>query len=70
MTDGPRPRHSGGGFLMTRPRVRQQDARSATQTESRKGRQFMINNAKIWTLWDADKRVCGQAASFSEWHWI
>ena len=31
------------------------------------GRRFMINNAKIWTLWDADERVCGQAACFSDW---
>ena len=37
---------------------------------SRKGRQFMINNARIWTLWDAGGRVCGQAACFSDWWWI
>ena len=34
---------------------------------SRQGRRFMINNAKIWTLWDADQRVGGQAACFSDW---
>ena len=37
---------------------------------SRKGRQFMINNARIWTLWDAGERVCGQAACFSDWWWV
>ena len=37
---------------------------------SRQGRRFMINNAKIWTLWDAEERVCGQAACFSNWWWI
>ena len=33
---------------------------------SRKGRRFMINKARIWTLWDAEARVCGQAACFSD----
>ena len=37
---------------------------------SRQGRKFRINNAKIWTLWDAEERVCGQAACFSDWWWI
>ena len=37
---------------------------------SRKGRRFMINKARIWTLWDAKERVCGQAACFSDWWWI
>ena len=37
---------------------------------SRKGQQFMINNARIWTLWDAEERVCGQAACFSDWWWL
>ena len=37
---------------------------------SRKDRRFMINNAKIWTLWDGEGQVCGQAASFSTWWWI
>ena len=34
---------------------------------SRKGRRFMINKARIWTLWDAEEQVCGQAACFSDW---
>ena len=34
------------------------------------GRRFMINNARIWTLWDEENRSCGQAAAFSNWHWI
>jgi len=37
---------------------------------SRKGRRFMINKARIWTLWDAKERVCGQAACFGDWWWI
>ena len=37
---------------------------------SRKGRRFMINKARIWTLWDADERACGQAACFSDWWWL
>ena len=37
---------------------------------SRKGQQFMLNNARIWTLWDAEERVCGQAACFSDWWWL
>ena len=34
------------------------------------GRRFMINNARIWTLWDEENRSCGQAAAFSNWYWI
>ena len=37
---------------------------------SRKGQPFMLNNARIWTLWDAEERVCGQAACFSDWWWL
>ena len=37
---------------------------------SRKGRRFMIRNARIWTLQDGEGQICGQAASFSDWHWI
>ena len=37
---------------------------------SRKGRRFMINKARIWTLWDAEEGVCGQAACFSDWWWL
>jgi len=37
---------------------------------SRKGRRFMINKARIWTLWDAEERVCGQAACFGDWWWL
>ena len=36
----------------------------------RQGRQFVINNARIWTLWDEQGSRCGQAASFSSWWWI
>ena len=35
-----------------------------------KGRRFMINKAQIWTLWDAEEQVCGQAACFSDWWWL
>lgn len=34
------------------------------------GRQFVINNARIWTVWDEQGERCGQAASFSNWWWI
>ena len=34
------------------------------------GRQFMIRNARIWTLWDEEGRRCGQAAAFSSWWWV
>lgn len=37
---------------------------------SRKGRRFMINKARIWTLCDPEERVYGQAACFSDWWWI
>ena len=37
---------------------------------SRKGRRFMINKARIWSLWDTKERVYGQAACFSDWWWI
>lgn len=37
---------------------------------SRTGRRFMIRNARIWTLQDGERQICGQAASFSDWHWI
>ena len=37
---------------------------------SRKGRRFQINNARIWTLWDAQQQPCGQAASFGSWWWL
>ena len=34
------------------------------------GRRFVIDNARIWTLWDARGERCGQAASFARWWWI
>ena len=37
---------------------------------SRTGRRFMIRNARIWTLQDGERQICGQAASFSDWHWV
>ena len=37
---------------------------------NRKGRRFMIHNARIWPLWDENHEVCGQAAAFSNWWWI
>jgi hypothetical protein len=37
---------------------------------SRKGQRFMIQNARIWTLWDEQQQACGQAASFNSWWWI
>ena len=37
---------------------------------SRTGQRFMINNARIWTLWDDKGQNCGQAAAFSSWYWL
>ena len=34
------------------------------------GRRFLIDNARIWTLWDARGQRCGQAASFTRWWWL
>ena len=34
-----------------------------------KGQLFMISNARIWTLWDENETVYGQAAAFSSW-WL
>lgn len=34
------------------------------------GRRFAINSARIWTLCDAHGQPCGQAAAFSDWHWL
>jgi len=34
------------------------------------GRRFLIDNARIWTLWDTRGQRCGQAASFTRWWWI
>jgi len=34
------------------------------------GRRFAIHGARIWTLRDAHDQPCGQAAAFSDWHWL
>jgi hypothetical protein len=34
------------------------------------GRRFAIHGARIWTLLDASGLPCGQAAAFSNWHWL
>ncbi|EDY37233.1 MEKHLA domain superfamily [Cyanobium sp. PCC 7001] len=34
------------------------------------GRRFRIRGARLWTLWDAAGQPCGQAARFSDWHWL
>lgn len=34
------------------------------------GRRFQIDNARLWTLWDADGHPCGQAAAFNNWWWL
>jgi hypothetical protein len=34
------------------------------------GRRFAINSARIWTLIDTSGQPCGQAAAFSDWHWL
>ena len=34
------------------------------------GRRFQIRGARLWSLWDASGQPCGQAAAFSDWHWL
>ncbi|MEB3355074.1 MAG: MEKHLA domain-containing protein [Cyanobacteriota bacterium] len=38
------------------------------------GRRFLIRGARVWTLWrqrgDVNSEACGQAAAFSDWHWL
>ena len=34
------------------------------------GKLFIINNARIWTLWDEEGEYCGQAASFNNWCYV
>lgn len=36
----------------------------------RRGRRFLIQRARLWTLTDRDDRPCGQAATFSDWFWL
>ncbi|WP_369801601.1 MEKHLA domain-containing protein [Cyanobium sp. NIES-981] len=52
-------------------------ARAATALEGysgvridSQGRRFQIRGARLWTLWDAAGQPCGQAARFSDWHWL
>ena len=52
--------------------ARQQDAYqgySGIRIDSQ-GHRFVINNARIWTLWDLNGQRCGQAATFASWHWL
>jgi hypothetical protein len=37
---------------------------------SRTGQRFLIKQAIIWNLTDALGQKCGQAATFSDWHWV
>ena len=32
-----------------------------------KGELFMIKNARVWTIWDENKKPCGQGATFDCW---
>ncbi len=34
------------------------------------GELFIIKNARIWTVWDENKHICGQAATFNYWRKI
>lgn len=34
------------------------------------GRRFLIETAIIWNLTDESEKSCGQAATFSEWHFL
>lgn len=37
---------------------------------SKSGRRFMIENAIVWNLLNADDHKCGQAAMFEHWHYL
>ena len=37
---------------------------------SRSGRRFLVENALVWNLLDADNRPRGQAATFSQWKFL
>ena len=37
---------------------------------SRTGRRFMIEQAQVWNLTDAENRYCGQAATFWRWSYL
>ncbi|MGL4882279.1 MAG: MEKHLA domain-containing protein [Waterburya sp.] len=37
---------------------------------SRTGQRFLIKQAIIWNLTDELGQKCGQAATFSDWHWV
>jgi hypothetical protein len=34
------------------------------------GRRFLVENALIWNVLDADGQRVGQAATFSQWNWL
>ena len=34
---------------------------------SKNGQKFLINNARIWTIWSHDRSPLGQAAAFTNW---
>jgi hypothetical protein len=36
----------------------------------REGRRFLIQGARVWTLWGPGDQPCGQAAAFSTWWWL
>lgn len=37
---------------------------------ARSGRRFIIENATVWNVLDADNRLHGQAATFATWRWL
>lgn len=65
------------------PAERQERARLLTQAKNRgltrnyqgvritsTGQRFWIENATIWTVLDEQEHPCGQAAMFSQWHFV
>jgi hypothetical protein len=34
------------------------------------GRRFLVENALIWNVLDAEKQRIGQAATFMQWTWL
>ena len=37
---------------------------------AKNGRRFLIERATVWNLLDESRVICGQAATFNEWHFL
>ena len=37
---------------------------------SKTGKRFVIHRATVWNVLDRSEKICGQAATFSDWSWL